>query len=166
MKGTMSKFITIDGLQSGLEITKTYIDDSIPTKVSELEGDELISNDKEFNIVDNNGCVAVSINKDGLHTAKLTVNGESLDTYIEGQISMISITYDELKTLRDSSSLIPGQHYRIVDYITTTTQTDTKSAGKPFDIIVIADSNNVLNEKARAIQRYGNTYFSNSNLAA
>jgi hypothetical protein len=79
---------------------------------------------------------------------------------------MISITYDELKTLRDSSSLIPGQHYRIVDYITTTTQTDTKSAGKPFDIIVIADSNNVLNEKARAIQRYGNTYFSNSNLAA
>lgn len=86
MKEIMSKFITIDGLQSGLEITKTYIDDSIPTKVSELEGDELISNDKEFNIVDNNGRVAVSINKDGLHTAKLTVNGESLDTYIEGQI--------------------------------------------------------------------------------
>ena len=63
-----------------------------------------------------------------------------------------SITYNELKSLRDNSQLVPGQQYRITDYVTTTAQASTQSAGHQFDIIVIADDVNKLNENARAIQ--------------
>ena len=77
-----------------------------------------------------------------------------------------SITWDELKTLRDSSKLIPGHQYRITDYQCTTTQEDTRSTGHQFDIIVTADSTNKLNEKARACLHDGDTYFKDSNLAA
>ena len=77
-----------------------------------------------------------------------------------------SITWSELKTLRNNSELIPGHQYRITDYQCTTTQEDTQSAGHQFDIIVTADSTNKLNEKARACLHDGDTYFENSNLAA
>ncbi len=73
--------------------------------------------------------------------------------------SMISITYAELKNLRDTSALIPGMQYRITDYECTTTQTDTSVAGNVFDIIVTADSSTELNENARAAHHTGDTYF-------
>ena len=64
---------------------------------------------------------------------------------------MQSITYAELKALRDNKQLVPGQQYRITDYVTTTAQENTQSAGHQFDIIVTADDVNKLNENARAI---------------
>ena len=64
---------------------------------------------------------------------------------------MISLTYSELKSLRDNKQLVPGQQYRITDYVTTTAQANTQSAGHQFDIIVTADDVNKLNENARAI---------------
>ena len=79
---------------------------------------------------------------------------------------MVEITYDELKLLRDSSKLIPGQQYRITDYVTTTSETYTISAGHQFDIIVTALSKNTLSEEAKAIQHSGDSYFANSNLSA
>ena len=77
-----------------------------------------------------------------------------------------SITWNELKQLRDGNNLLPGHQYRITDYQCTTTQENTQSAGHQFDIIVTADSINKLNEKARACLHDGDTYFENSNLAA
>ena len=50
--------------------------------------------------------------------------------------------------------------------MTTTTQTNTQSAGHPFDIIVLATDVNTLNENAKAIKHEGDTYFANSNLDA
>ena len=79
---------------------------------------------------------------------------------------MVETTYSDLIDLRNNSQLVPGQQYRITDYVTTTTQSDTQSAGHQFDIIVIADDVNILNENARAIQHDGDTYFSNSDLNA
>lgn len=79
---------------------------------------------------------------------------------------MTEITWYRLKQLRDNSQLIPGMQYRITNYHTYTTQKDTTSANHQFDVIVIADSTNKLNESARAIQHRGDTYFSNCNLAA
>ena len=79
---------------------------------------------------------------------------------------MINITYASLKNLRDNSLLKPGQFYRITDYVTTTIQKDTRSAGHAFDIIVRADSANSLNEQASAIQHQGDTYFDNTNMEA
>ena len=72
------------------------------------------------------------------------------------------ITWSALKTLRDSSGLTPGKQYRITDYNTTTSQEDTQAAGHQFDIIVVADSVNKLNENARAALHSGDAYFSTS----
>ena len=77
------------------------------------------------------------------------------------------VTYNELVTLRNSNKLVPGMQYRITDYdCNLISGGDDGSARNQFDIIVTADSSNSINEKARAIQHAGDTYFSNSNLAA
>ena len=82
--------------------------------------------------------------------------------------SMTSIIYADLVGLRDNGKLVAGSYYRINDYITTTSQTNTQSAGHPFDVIVLALSENTLAEDAYAIQSERDTdgYFANSNLAA
>lgn len=81
---------------------------------------------------------------------------------------MISVTYAELVALRDNGELVAGMQYRITDYVTTTAQENTRSAGHQFDVIVTADNENTLNEVARACLHEGDTYFSESgaNLAA
>lgn len=77
---------------------------------------------------------------------------------------MVSVTYSELVDLRNNGGLIAGMQYRITDYVTTTTQENTRSAGHPFDVIVTADSADKLNEVARAvfptfnIERYKDAY--------
>ena len=79
---------------------------------------------------------------------------------------MTEITYSALVTLRGNSGLTPGMWYRITDYATTTTQSDTHAAGHNFDVVVLALSTNKLCEEARAILHSGDSYFANSNLAA
>ena len=78
----------------------------------------------------------------------------------------IEKTWSELKALRDNSTLVPGQWYRITDYVTTTTTTDTQSAGYAFDIIVRADRSNALNENAYAAKHSGDLHFSSDNMSA
>ena len=90
-------------------------------------------------------------------------DGESVEV---AAVNLIKTTYAELKQMRDEAKLNPGSYYRITDYVTTTTQTDTKSAGHPFDVIVLALSENTLSEDAKAIQHEGDTYFADSDLSA
>lgn len=86
--------------------------------------------------------------------------------------NMISLSHSELLSLVSTSKLIPGMQYRITDYNLICNPVDNAfteiatyvSAGNGFDIIVVADSENVLNEHARAIQRYNDTYFAKSSL--
>ena len=87
----------------------------------------------------------------------------ALDIKLNG---LVSILYTDLKGLRDANQLISGQQYRITDYTCTTTQAETQSAGHQFDVIVVADSTNQLNENARAIQHIGDTYFANCKLGS
>ena len=77
--------------------------------------------------------------------------------------SYIKITYSELVELRDNSQLTPGCKYRITDYVTTTAQENTRSANRPFDIIVEALTENTLSENAKACLHEGDTYFSENN---
>ena len=100
-------------------------------------------------------------------TSALTTLNTRVDTVEDALANqIISITYTELKTLRDSGQLVPGQQYKITDYTCTTTTAGTTSAGHVFDIIVTADSESVLNEEARAIQHTGDSYFSGCDLNA
>ena len=82
------------------------------------------------------------------------------------QSVVTEITWSALKALRDGGHLVKGIQYRITDYVTTTIQPETQSAGHAFDIIVTADSESVLNENARAVIHAGDTYFSDSKLQA
>ena len=79
---------------------------------------------------------------------------------------LVSITWSELKALRDNSKLVAGTWYRITDYTCTTIQENTRSAGHIFDVIVRADSENKLNEEAFAIHHEGDDYFASINLSA
>ena len=108
------------------------------------------------------------INIDVLNS-KQEINVNQFDRIVSiGNI--LSIKYESLKALKDSDQLIPGRQYRIIDYTCTTSTTGTKSAGNAFDIIVTANSNNKLNEEARAINHYFNNleddYFKDCNLSA
>lgn len=94
--------------------------------------------------------------------------GEVVVVHKGGGVStlVIPIAYSQLKSLADSSSLIAGMTYRITDYITTSTQESTRSAGHPFDIVVQALSENALSETATAIRHEGDEHFANSSLSA
>ena len=105
----------------------------------------------------------IYVNNIGGYDGKNTSNSKDIATYLP---NMVYITYEGLKTLRDNDKLVPGQQYRITDYTCTTSTAGTKSAGHKFDIIVTADSNNKLNEEARAIKHDDDTYFANNNLSA
>lgn len=100
---------------------------------------------------------------------KVSVNGQVYDLAGAGGGSsqILEITYSELKSLVDSSSLIPGTKYRITDYVTMTNPevNDYKSAEHPFDIVVSAISTSVLSPEASALRRQNDDgYFSNSKL--
>ena len=85
---------------------------------------------------------------------------------LENSSRVEEITYSDLKALRDGDKLTSSRLYRIIDYITTTVQPNTKSAGHPFDVIVLAISESELSEQAWAIQHKGDTYFANNELSA
>lgn len=93
------------------------------------------------------------------------INIDGVDHDIVGK-DLTKVTYSELKALRDNGQLSEGHLYRITDYVTTTTQTNTKSAGNVFDVIVLAVSANELSHIARAIQHEGDTYFDGNDLGA
>ena len=80
--------------------------------------------------------------------------------------TIIEITWSDLKAKRDAGELTPSQFYRIIDYQCTTTESNTRSAGHQFDIIVLALSKNTLSEQAYAALHSGDTYFANNNLSA
>ena len=74
--------------------------------------------------------------------------------------NMESVTYSELNSKRDDGELFPGKHYRITDYVTTTSQENTQSAGHQFDVVVLALDESTLSENAHAMLHDGDTYFS------
>lgn len=86
----------------------------------------------------------------------------------EATSGMISTTYNNLVSLRDAGQLNPSMFYRITDYVTTTAQESSVSAGHQFDIIVLALTANKLSEQAHAAIHEGDTYFSETgaNLSA
>ena len=79
-----------------------------------------------------------------------------------------SVSYAELVALRNGKQLRPGHHYRITNFVTTVANdAEARSAGHPFDIIVLATAADTLSEEARAIvnENYAE-YFATANLAA
>ena len=109
----------------------------------------------------------IYVNSIGGYDGTNPSNSKDIATYLP---NMVYIRYEDLKALRGNDQLVPGQQYRITNYTCTTSTAGTKSAGHKFDIIVTADSNNKLNEEARAINHYFDNleddYFKDCNLSA
>ena len=81
---------------------------------------------------------------------------------------MTSITYEDLKALKDAGKLIPGHQYRIINYNTITTQPETTTEYNSFDVIVTALTSNTFSEEAKAAHSSNDliNHFGNSNLSA
>ena len=95
------------------------------------------------------------------------VTDEELGAAIAGCLSgPRPVTHAQLLALRNAGTLVPGQDYRITDYVATTVQEDTQSANHPFDIIVKAVEPQRLSETASAAPHAGDTYFADCNMAA
>lgn len=103
------------------------------------------------------------------------VNIDQVAQEVEERIGqkLKEVTYEELVTLRNSNLLVPGQFYRIVDYVTkvkkeldpTTGLYLCDSAEHPFDILIQALTSNKLNEKCQAMPHKNDTYFLENNLS-
>ncbi|MCQ2313286.1 MAG: phage tail repeat domain-containing protein [Paludibacteraceae bacterium] len=99
----------------------------------------------------------------------LTAKYQELVAAIDELLFLKPITYAELKELRDNGELRPGRRYRITDYLTTIgNDSEARSAEHPFDLIVLALSNDTLAEEAHAIRSARDTdgYFDNAKLNA
>jgi hypothetical protein len=94
-------------------------------------------------------------------------NGTELESYSENAVTSpyVEISYSDLKALKDASNLVIGKKYRIIDYITTTAQADTASAGHQFDVVVTATDSDELSEDAQAMLHEGDEYFANNQLS-
>ena len=85
------------------------------------------------------------------------------------EVTPILKTWAQLRDARDAGTLIPGQYYRITDYVATVNEatiSNARSAGHQFDLLVRADSANTLNEQAWAVRHEGDTYFKDARLEA
>jgi hypothetical protein len=153
-------YINDGGESSFTSITLTNDDGTIKIDGTGIDGDSngvltKFHSIESFNFVE-----------DGKSLSEKYATKADLDDISGGGASAQSITYAELVALRDEGNLVAGTQYRITDYVTTTTQYETQSAGNQFDVIVRADDESTLNENAFAIQHDGDTYFANSNLDA
>lgn len=94
---------------------------------------------------------------------KVNVNGQEYELAGSGSGTgeLVEITYDELVNLADSNALIPGNFYKITDYVTDYigSLSDRNSAKHAFDLIVKAISNSEISEEARAAIHSGDSYF-------
>ena len=126
-------------------------------------------NENNYNVIDLSSGVyyATTSNTATKVSNELTLKQGDSVIYYNGQLKetidvtpLKEITYSELKTLKDNNELIPGQQYRINDFVTTTNgDGGTNSAGNKFDIIVEAKSSNELSENAKACKtKFTNLY--------
>ena len=86
------------------------------------------------------------------------VSHELLTAQGLGKAQVIATTWSALKALRDGGNLVAGSLYRITDYVTTTAQENTQSAGHQFDVVVLALSANKLAEEGWAMINESNIY--------
>lgn len=189
LKGIDKNIDNLGGSETDVLLSNriTTLENSVKTINTAITGIESTNTTQTANITSNTNKIdTTNTNVSNLTTRvtdvenKATTNESNLNTLNErvttlenaepsgggGSPALVSVTHSELVTLRNESKLIPGQQYRITDYVATTIDPESRSANHPFDIIVTADSENVLNENARAIAHEGDTYFEKCDLSA
>lgn len=81
---------------------------------------------------------------------------------IENPTLYESITWEELRGLKNNSNLVPGTWYRITDYETIVMSENTSSVDLGIDILVLASDIKTLNENVYFIPKEQNDYLNAS----
>ena len=102
---------------------------------------DIIKN-SDINFLSSEYAYASGKNDNSIYFTRDEVGSIIVNGKIYGQSNYTNISYNKLVNLRNTGALQTGVLYRITDYVTTTSQSRTNSAGHVFDIIVIALSNN------------------------
>lgn len=147
--------------EDGLEVMSQYelrLNGSLGIEVESTGHIGIISSTEGISINSKNttidGVSSIKTINEGIGQAGqvLTTNGETVywGNASGGGSPMTSITYAELRALRDAGNLIPGMFYRITDYECTTAQENTRAMNHRFYIIVQALSHDTLSETAKA----------------
>ena len=91
-------------------------------------------------------------------------------TFVKKVDALINANDKEAATvaLKTAEALIAGQSYRITDYETVVSGElqDVRSAGHPFDLLVVAIDAKTLSEKAKAMLHDADEYFADAKLEA
>jgi hypothetical protein len=83
---------------------------------------------------------------------------------LEAQVQPVPVTNETLLEMMRAKKLIPGQMYRITDFITHGDAFAAADQEQPLDIIVMATGETTLSESALAMPHDGNTHFSTANV--
>lgn len=83
---------------------------------------------------------------------------------LEAQVQPVPVTNETLLEMMRAKKLIPGQMYRITDFITHGDAFAAADQEQPLDIIVMATGETTLSESALAMPNNGNTHFSTANV--
>ena len=174
---------SIDGLNDALNDHTVIADDALDTTstnpiqnapvATALEGKSDIGHTHSQYLTEHQDISGKQDKTDNslLSTAKTIVGAinELLSKFQDYLNGIQGVTYAELKNLRDTNKLNAGQWYRITDYSTTVANdTEARSVGHPFDLLVVATGTNTISEEARAMKSNRDTsnYFAKANLSA
>lgn len=83
---------------------------------------------------------------------------------LEAQVQPVPVTNETLLEMMRAKKLIPGQMYRITDFITHGDAFAAADQEQPLDIIVMATGETTLSESALAMLHEGNSHFSAANV--
>ena len=84
----------------------------------------------------------------------------------EEKFHILDIKYETLLSIKRCGLLDPSVRYRIIDYVATTTQDNTQTAGHQFDLLLTPISNDELSADAKAMLHFGDEYFKYCDLSA
>lgn len=94
---------------------------------------------------------------------KETINEEENDIRED---HIISLTYNDIKSLKETKKLDTSKQYLLNDFVTTTTQKYTKSAEHRFDILLTPVSENEFSKNVTILHHNGDDYFKNTDLTS
>lgn len=137
--------------------TEKYVQNAVSTLRKQIENANYLKADA----IKGGEGITVTTNEDGTVTI-------GCDTP-EPLPNMMPVLWAEMTNKVARGELVPGAKYRITNYVATTSGImSSRSANHSFDIIVVADSTNTLNEVASAIQHTAcpDDYFADCNLSA
>ena len=83
---------------------------------------------------------------------------------LEAQVQPVPVNNETLLEMMRAKKLIPGQMYRITDFITHGDAFAAADQEQPLDIIVMATGETTLSESALAMPHEGNSHFSTANV--